>query len=698
MPDLSTVKTMCPMNCHPTLCGMTVTTQGDKLVSIAGDGTNPDSEGFLCMRGKAAHEIVGNAQRLLTPLTRAGRDTQDWHTTDWHATDWQATDWHATDWDSALDQIAAKMQEVGPKAVGFWQGHGNFANDYAFGLKRGQMERFSNLYGCQHWNPAMICWGLGGFGLGLTGAIETSTKEDLSAHSQMVILWGANTVSQANTIRHVELAKRRGARVVVIDVRRTEASALADEVILIRPGTDAALALAMMQVIVTEGLGDQGFIRDHTLGFDALRTHLAPMTPDWAEAKTGVPAAQIIALARSYATTRPAMIVMGGSSLHKGDNTWNAARAIACLPALTGSYGVPGGGLGPRHGGRSHGVGFADISAADRRPPGPYIPNQMESIVEGLETGAVKVLVSIGSNILSSYSDTNRMRAALAKAELVVSYDIFSNQTIREVADIVLPGTIWLEEIGAKSTNSHIHLTDRALPAAGQARPAYEVYQGLAQRMGVADVYPWADQEAAMNVVLDHPATGHATVETLRANGGRVALNISHVAYPTRAFTTPSGKIEFYSQRAADMGLSPLPIAAEMRQAQDGLALTHGRSFAHFHSFYDHGRALPTLAAREAEADVWIAPDDAKARGISDGAPVEMSNQRGRFHARAKVTARMPKGAVWIRDGWPGLNALSDGAAVLPEAALDHFAFSVGQSNYGARVEVRPIRAGETHD
>jgi anaerobic selenocysteine-containing dehydrogenase len=669
---------------------MTVTTQAEKLVSIEGDASNPDSQGFLCMRGKAAHEIVGNAQRLLTPQTRHSRGTQAWR---------------ATDWTKALDTIAAKMQEVGPKAVGFWQGHGNFANDYAFGLKRGQMERFANLYGCQHWNPAMICWGLGGFGLGLTGALETSTKEDLGANAQMVILWGANTVSQANTIRHVEQAKRRGARVVVIDVRRTEASALADEVILLRPGSDAALALAMMQVIITDDSYDHGFVADHTLGFDALKAHIDPMTPDWAEAQTGVPAAQITALARSYAATRPAMIVMGGSSLHKGDNSWHAARAIACLPALTGDYGRPGGGLGPRHGGRSHGVGFNDISAPERRLPGPYIPNQMESIVEGLESGAIKVLVSIGSNILSSYSDTNRMRAALAKAELIVAYDIFSNQTIREVADITLPGTIWLEEIGAKSTNTHIHLTDRVLPAAGQARPAYDIYTGLAQRLGVADVYPWADQEAAMNVVLDHPATGnatgnatgHATVQSLRENGGRVALNISHVAYPTREFTTPSGRIEFFSQRAMDMGLSPLPIAAQTDEAQTGLALCHGRSFAHFHSFYDHGRALPTLAAREVAADVWIAPQDAQARGIADGDAVEMSNTRGHFTARAKVTARMPAGAVWIRDGWPGLNVLSDGASVLPQTALDSFAFTVGQSRFGARVELRPRPAGKSH-
>jgi anaerobic selenocysteine-containing dehydrogenase len=670
---------MCPMNCHPTLCGMTVTVEADGGVTIAGDDTNPDSEGFLCMRGKAAHEILGNDRRLLKPMVRASRGTATWD---------------EAGWDDVLDRIAGRMQAVGREAVGFWQGHGNAVNDYGFGLKRGQMERFANLYGCQYWNPAMTCWGLGGFGLGLTGALETSTKEDLGANADLVILWGVNTVSQANTLRHVERAKRRGARIVAIDMRKTEAAALADEVILVRPGSDAALALAMIHVIIADGSWDVGFVAKHTLGFDALKAHVEPMTPLWAQARTGVPADLIIALARSYAATRPAMIVIGGSSLHKGDNTWNAARAISCLVGLSGNFGRPGGGIGPRHGSRSHGAGFADLSAAHRRKPGTYVPNQMEAIIAALESGAVKVLFSIGSNFLSSFPDTNRVRAALAKAEMVIAYDIFPNQMIREAADIVLPGTVWLEEIGAKATNTHVHLSDRVLPAPGDARPAYAIYQGLAQRLGVADVYPWTDQEAAMNAALDHPATGHATVDMMRAAGGRVPLKISHVAYPSFEFATPSGKIEFLSERAAAMGLPALPVAADPAPEAGGLILAHGRTFAHFHAFYDHGRALPTLAAREDAADLWIAPCDAQVRGVSDGDMIDVTNAGGCFRARAKVTARMPAGAVWIRDGWPGLNVLTDGAAVLPDTALDAFAFSVGQSHFGARVEVRVAQGG----
>lgn len=672
-----TLKTMCPMNCHPTLCGMKVSVADDRLVSIEGDLDNPDSLGFLCMRGKAAHEIVGNARRLTTPRIRESA----------------AHDWRDAGWTESLDLIADHMRAAGREAVGIWQGHGNAVNDYGFGLKRGLVERFANLYGCQTWNPAMICWGLGGFGLGLTGALETSTKEDMGAHSELIILWGANTVSQAHTIRHVEEAKRRGARIVAIDVRRTEASALADEVILVRPGSDAALALAMMHVIVTDGSYDHAFMKDHTVGFDRLVPHLATMTPAWAEERTGVPAARIVALARSYARIRPAMIVLGGSSIHKGNNAWHAARAVACLPALTGDFGRPGGGLGPRHGARSHGAGFNDISAKDRRVAGDYIPNQMEAIIAGLESGRIKVLISIGSNFLSSFPDTGRVRAALAQAELFVVYDIFPNQSTREAAHVVLPGTIWLEEIGAKATNAHVHLCDRALPPTGQARPLHDLLQGLAARLGVEDVYPWANEEAAIDAVLDHPATGHATVRDMRTNGGSVALNISHVAYPTLAFDTPSGKIEFVSAKAEAMGLDALPQAPQGEHADDLLTLAQGRTFAHFHAFYDHARALPTLAAREPSPALWMSPDDGESRNLVDGDAIEIRNARGRFTATVKLTKRIPAGTVWMRDGWPGFNTLMDGASVLPDTALDGFPFSVGQASYGASVQVRRLDA-----
>src|SRR5215510_751010 len=245
----------------------------------------------------------------------------------------------------------------------------------------------------------------------------------------MIVLWGSNIARQPNTARHIISARRRGAKVVTIDVRRTEAAAQSDEVLLIRPGTDAALALAMMHVIVAEGRHDAAFVARHSIGFEALAGHLREHSPAWAEGVTGVAAERIVALARRYAETRPAMIVLGGSSMHKGANGWHGARAVGCLPALTGNLGVPGGGFGPRHGARTHGQDLTDITALDRRPPGRYVPNQMSRVTEALVEGEVRALLLFGTDMLSSFADARRVAEGLARAELVVSHDLFMNDT-----------------------------------------------------------------------------------------------------------------------------------------------------------------------------------------------------------------------------------------------------------------------------
>src|SRR5215470_18458684 len=323
MPQL--VRTMCPMNCHPTLCGMLVEVDDGRVTRVSGDVDNPDSRGFLCVRGQAAPEILDNPRRLLYPMMRATRTDH----------------WRRATWDEALDTITARMRAVGREAVATWSGHGVFANNYGTRIHSHLLRRFSNIWGCQWWSPAIICWALGGFGLGLTGLLEPNTKEDMGANAAMIVLWGANLASQPNTARHLAAARRRGARIVTIDVRETEASAQSDETLLIRPATDAALALAMMHVIVTENLADRDFVGRHTVGFEPLAAHVHAYTPEWAAAVTGIAATRIVDLARWYATTRPAMIVVGGSSMHKSSNGWQAARAIACLPALTGQVGIP---------------------------------------------------------------------------------------------------------------------------------------------------------------------------------------------------------------------------------------------------------------------------------------------------------------------------------------------------------------------
>jgi anaerobic selenocysteine-containing dehydrogenase len=667
---------MCPMNCHPTFCGMVVEVEDDRVVAVHGDPENPDSRGFLCLRGRAAGEIVDNPQRVVAPRLREGR---------------QAGAWRDASWDEALDRVAGAIRTAGPAATAVWVGHGVVVN----GITGQLSARFANLLGAQWWRASIVCWGLGGLGFSLTGVTEVNSMEDMAEHADLILLWGANLASQPNTAPRVVAARRRGARVVAIDVRDTEAFAHADQTFRIRPGTDAALALAMMHVIIGEGLHDAEFVARHTVGFDELAAHVRQHTPEWAEGETGLPAEGIRGLARDLAATRRAMILAGGSSMHKSGNTWHAARAIACLPALTGSLGAPGAGMGPRHAAQSHGAGLGSVVPGRPDPLGDdEVISEMSTIMAALERGQVRVLLLLGTNMLSSFADSARLERALAGVDLVVSFDLFMQETARRCADVVLPGTSWLEETGFKMTNTHLYLMDRALEPRGQARPAWWLMDRLGRRLGVEDFFPWESADGALDAMFDHDATGHTTVADLRAGPPHRALDVSPVGHPDLRFPTPSGRVELVSARAPELGLPALPVyepAAETHVRAAGarrhpLVLTNGRTLTHFHGFYDHGRALPSLAKADPEPRLWISPGDAEARSVADGDAIRIANDRGEMTARARVTDRVPDGVVWMRDGWEGLNRLTSGDRSVPDAAA--VAFPAGAASYQARVEV----------
>jgi anaerobic selenocysteine-containing dehydrogenase len=239
-------------------------------------------------------------------------------------------------------------------------------------------------------------------------------------------------------------------------------------------------------------------------------------------------------------------------------------------------------------------------------------------------------------------------------------------------------------------TNTHLYLMEQALKPPGDTRSLTEVLRTLADRLGVTEFFPWNTEEAMIDAILAHPSTGYATVADLRAEGGMRAMHISHVAYPGHRYDTPSTQVEFYSERARELGLPPLPTYEDLPSSPYPLTLRQGRTLTHFHSFYDHGRALPSLAKLDPVPRLWISPLDAAARGLQDGVPIRIYNERGTFQAYAQVTARIPSGVVWMRDGWEGLNRLTSGDAAIPDQAVDIFPFSAGQAAFDVRVEVAP--------
>lgn len=688
MAESRVVRTMCPMNCHPTLCGMQVSVEGERVSAVAGDPDNPDSRGFLCVRGRAAVEIPHNPRRLLKTLYRADRNGADRNGAGSSHRGWQELS--PTD---GLDRLVTQLQSHPSEQFGIWMGHGDAATNYGTRIGGLLARRFAHLYGSQWWHPAMICWGLGGFGLGLTGLAEVHSMDDMADNAELILLWGANLDSQPNTAPRLKRAKKRGAKVVAIDIRQTSATAQADHKLIIKPGTDAALALAMMHVIVRESLHNPEFIEQHTTGFDVFAVHLQQFTLQWGADMTGIDAAAIETLARSYAGQRASMIVLGGSSMHKSANGWYAGRAVSCLPALTGSVAIPGAGMGPRHGAPSHGQGLQHLQPQQPTRCRDVIPDQMSAMTQAMLDGKIKTLLLTGTNMLSSFADSNRLRQALSNVPFIVCHELFESETIREAADLVIPATSWVEQQGCKMTHTHVYLMDQAIEPQGDAQSLSVLLRSLADRLAIDDFFPWQSDEQMIDAVLDHPSTGHVTVADMRGEKGHRAIQSgSGVAHADLVFPTPSGKLEFYSATAEALGLPPLPEYSDVpTDRRYPLSFRQGRTLTHFHGFYDHGRALPSLHKLDGTPQLWISPADCAQRGIQNNDNIRLFNQRGEFTAQALVTDKILPGTVWMRDGWEGINRLTDGDAVLSDKATRSFAFGVGQAKFDAQIDVERI-------
>jgi anaerobic selenocysteine-containing dehydrogenase len=540
---------------------------------------------------------------------------------------------------------------------------------------------------------------MGGYGLGLTGVLKTHTKEDMAANSRTILLWGSTLASQPDLAPHLIAARKRGASIIHIDTRRTEASRHADEVFLLPPGTDAALALAMAHVILAEGLHDQAFLAKHALGFAEFAEHVRQYTPEWAAEITGLDPEQIRQLARLYATQTPAMIVLGGSSMFKHQHGWEPSRAIACLPALTGQLGIAGGGLGQRHGASPESRDYANVMGDLSRkiPDEAVIPSHMSSIVTALQEGKIDVLMLLGTNMLSSFTNANELASGLEQVKLLVSYDLFLNTSARQYADLLLPATAWLEGLGLKQTATHIYLMERALAPAGECQSLTTLLRHLAQQLALPAFFPWHDEEDLVNALLASQTTETGeplTVAELRRRGGYWQKNdLSHVAYRQHRFSTPSGKVELWSERARMAGLSPLPSYTHQQDTAYPLRFCQGRTLTAFHSFFDEGQALPTLARANQGPQLWIHPQDAQKRDIVDDMSILIANQRGQFTARAYVTGDVLPGVVWMRDGWAGINRVTSGAAIVGLSANDIVpGIPGGQAAYDAWVEVSAQR------
>ncbi|QQE76876.1 molybdopterin-dependent oxidoreductase [Alicyclobacillus sp. SO9] len=673
---MNTRYTMCPMNCHPTYCGMKVSVDETGEVHIISNRDHPESKGFLCQRGRNVHEIIDHPRRILHPLQRNSRESA----------------WVQSNWDTIMERLGENLRR--PERSAIWMGHGAVVSD----VNRPLLFHFADTLGIKIWNPAVVCWGAGAYGLAATGVVETNTKEDVAANAEFILMWGWNVASQPTSAPFVVQAKKRGAQVTAVDCRRSEVQQIADEVLLVKPDSDAALALSMAHVIIREGYLNREFIKKHTVGFDEFAESIESYSPAWASKVTGLSERQIVELAKQYALSPASIIFMGASSMFKGQNGWLASRAIACLPALTGHVGKPGAGFGPRHRGFVKALDYAGLGPVP--PSRESLPSHMENMLRVLQSGEIDTLFLFGTNFLSSFADARRVEAALTHVKCIVAHDIVMSRTMKQVADIVLPGTVWIEELGLKATDTYVYLMDKVREPVGQARSIADI---LSERLGNPQA-SFQTQKDVVNQLLKGLGKD-ITADSLRENGGKWPRQAESVGHSSLLFHTPSRKIEFASDLLESFGLARLPVPQFHRSHKTNqeerypLSLRTGRSGTAFHSFYDEGRMLAKVYERERTPVLWLNTNDANARHIEDGMDVEIFNEKSSFQAKAFVSNSIIEGAVWIRDGWFGINHLTDGISPLPVTASEGLLpiqmpggvkrIPGGQSSYVAKVDVR---------
>lgn len=647
------VRGACPHDC-PDTCATLVTVENGRATRIQGDPEHPFTQGFLCTKVNRYHERTYHADRVLTPLKRVGPKGSG--------------EFVEATWDEALDAIAARLNAIrasaeGPQAILPYSYAGTMGLLQGEGMDR----RFFHSIGASLLDRT-ICATAGMMGMRMTIGASIGADAECLPMSDLVILWGTNTLtSNPHLWPKVTAAREMGARVICIDPIRTRTAEQCDEWIGIRPGTDGALALGMMHVLFAEGLQDDDYLARHTLGADRLRERVLEYPPDRVAAITGVPAERIVTLAREYGAAKAAFVRINyGLQRHGGGAM--AVRAIACLPAVTGHWRRPGGGVL-----LSSSANFALDKAAVQRPdlipPGTRTINMsllgraLNEPDAGVGGPPVRAMIVYNSNPAAIAPDHLAVIDGLRREDLfTVVLEHFRTDTA-DHADWVLPATTQLEHLDLHWSYGHLYATlnKPAIAPCGQALPNSEIFRRLAARMGLDDPCLREDDETMIRQALRtrDPRMASITWESLDANGWvRLALPSPYAPFAEGGFPTPSGKCEFFSARMEAMGLDPLPAFTPPHEfpenvpelaARFPIALISSPAHQFMNSTFVNIGPLQR-AAREPE--VALHPRDAERRGITEGQMVVVENERGHFRARARVREGIREGVAWAPGVW----------------------------------------------
>jgi anaerobic selenocysteine-containing dehydrogenase len=649
--DTQVVRGGCPHDC-PDACSTRVTVERGRATRITGDPDHPFTNGFLCAKVNRYLERTYHRDRLLHPLRRVGRKGTG--------------SFVSVSWEEAIDEVAERLGEIarsadGPQAI--------LPYSYAgtMGLVQGASmdRRFFHLLGASKLDRT-ICSMPGTIGMRMTVGANIGADGEGLPQSDLVLLWGTNTLtSNPHLWPFVLEARKNGARILGIDPIRTRTMEQCDEWLAIRPGTDAALALAMMHVMFDEGLEDRDYLERYTLGADELRTRVLEYPPERVAPITGLPAERIRELGREYGRARAAFIrVNYGLQRHYGGGM--AVRTIACLPAVAGHWRRAGGGVQLSTSGTFQ-YNNAALQRLDLSPPTRTINmirlgDALGNADAGVGGPPVRALVVYNSNPAAVAPDRNAVVRGLMREDLfTVVLEHFQTDTA-DYADIVLPATTQLEHWDLHYSYGHVYATlnQPAIEPLGEAKPNTEIFRLIGRRMGITHPVLADDDVTIIKQALDspHERMRGVTFDALRERGW-MRLNVPRpfVPYAEGNFPTPSGKCEFVSARLGEMGIDPvptytppleLPETAPELAARFPLVLISSPRHYFLNSTFVNIESL----RKNAEPECVLHAADAERRGIAEGARVVVFNARGEFTAVARVGDQVREGVVWAPSIW----------------------------------------------
>ena len=648
----SSVLGACPHDC-PDTCSLLTTVQDGVAIKVQGNPNHPLTDGVLCTKVSRYTERTYHPDRLLYPMKRVGPKGSG--------------QFQQVSWDAALSDIATRLNAIADK-------HPERILPYSYAGTMGMVQgesiamRFFNLLGAAKLDRT-ICSSAGGEALAQTFGSKVGMKVQHFAESKLILIWGSNVItSSVHFWRIAQEAKRHGAKLVCIDPRRTETADKCDVHLDLNPGTDAALALALMHELITHDWLDHDYIQNHTVGFEALRERALQWPPERAGEVCGLKAEDIRQLAHDYAHTKPAAIRLNyGVQRSRGGG--NAVRAVACLPALTGAWRHRAGGVVLSASGHALHNGVA-LQRPDLHTHATAPLINMSTIGDALNTqGLVEALVVYNSNPVAVAPESAKVVKGFTREDLcTLVLEHFMTDTA-DHADYVLPATTQLEHWDIHNSYGHTDmvLNRPAIAPMGEAKTNTQIFRELASRMGMDNPLLQEDDESLCRLALQNPrnlqSAAPVTWDALLKDGF-AHWPVADAPFAQGGFPTASGKCEFFSERLAAQGLDGLPdylpnYEPANAQATYPLAMISPPARNFLNSSFVNVKSLRDM---EGEPLLEIHPDDAATRQVKDGAMVRVFNDRGSYQCKAQISTRAQVGMVvglgiwWRKLGTDGKN------------------------------------------